>query len=524
MFSLSSCRDSGTEDDAEKLKNKWFTSVISGSPATLDPQTCTGNTAAQVIGNVFRGLYCRTDGGSIIPAMAEECTVSDDGLVYTFKLSENVKWYGKNDFSAECTADDFVFAFERLFNPMLRSENAREYYCIKNAEAIHTGKVKDISMLGVKATGKYELTITLTEPRTDFTEMLSAPPSMPCNREFYERTEGQYGLVGDCVASNGYFYVNRWHYDKWVKDGNFIELKRNGLNAESLDTTARGVTLMINADGYESFLNGTTDLIYTTDPDQIQRLSGRYTSSTYTGGVWGVMFNTRRVFDNSDLRIALGGFVRNEFNDGIYSSAERIVPSDASIGSTLYREAVGDPTRASYSEAELLERGSRAMRGIDDGALSGMKLLIPEGTTLRLSIGSVLQQWQKNFGVYCMISELPYNDYIAAIESGDYDVAMVKLTGCDALSYLFCFSSVSAKNYAGVNSRKLDDILNSVLTSDNDSAAARYCLEAEQFVLDNCWFAPLCFETGYIFCANGVSGVWYDTSCGGMIFGSALKK
>lgn len=498
--------------------------MIAGSPATLDPQTCTGDTAAQIVGNVFRGLYRRTDGGSVVPAMAEECTVSDDGLELTFRLSENVRWYGKDDFSAECTADDFVFAFQRLFNPMLRSEHAAEYYCIKNAKEIHTGMITDMSELGVKAAGKYELKITLTEPRSDIGVLLSAPPSMPCSREFYEQTEGQYGLVGDCIGSNGFFYVSRWHYDKWVKDGNFIELRRNELNAEALDTTARGVTLMINADSCESFLNGITDYLYTSDAEQVFKLSGKYNAYTYNGGVWGVLFNTRGVFESSDLRIALGSCVSSGDDSSIYTSANGIIPQEACIGGIAYREAVGSPTRISYSESEVLERGTRAMRELEDGSLSGMKLMIPEGTSLRQSIGAVIQQWQKNFGIYCTISEMPYSDYMSAVEGGNFDAAMVKLGGNDALSYITGFSAVSPRNYAGVDNRKLDDILNSALTAKSSGSAARYCLEAEQLVMDNCWFAPLCFETGYIFCADGVRGVEYDTSCGGFIFGSALKK
>ena len=104
----------------------------------------------------------------VVPAMAESVSVSDDGLVYKFKLSENVMWYGKDDFSAECTAEDFVFAFRRLVDPAMRSERAPEYYCIKNAKEINTRKITDLTQLGVEATGKYELTITLAEPCADF--------------------------------------------------------------------------------------------------------------------------------------------------------------------------------------------------------------------------------------------------------------------------------------------------------------------------------------------------------------------
>lgn len=520
LFSLSSCGGSSS-DDGKKGLNGWFTSVISGSPATLDPQTCTGDDAEQIVANVFRGLYRHDDGGKVVPAMAESVSVSDDGLVYKFKLSENVKWYGKDDFSAECTAEDFVFAFRRLVDPAMRSERAPEYYCIKNAKEINTRKITDLKQLGVEATGKYELTITLAEPCADFEYLLAAAPAMPCNSEYYELTEGQYGLVGDCIGSNGYFYVSRWHYDKWVRDGNFIELKRNALNAEALGTAPRGVTFMINANGYESFLDGRTDVYCTAVPDEITRLSGRYEVRSCPKSVWGVVFNSRGAFDSTDLRIALGGFVNGVSGD-VYSPADCIVPSDASSGE--YRENAGVPTKSQYSENELIERGTRAVRELGDGALTGMKLLIPEGTALRQGIGTVIQQWQKNFGVYCMIEELPYPDYISALENGNFEAAMVRLGGNDPLTFLSAFSSLSQKNYGGVSSRKLDDILASAHTAKDSKSAAKYLLEAEQLILDSGWFVPFCFETGQIFLASGAGGIVYDPSFGGYIFGNAVKK
>ena len=520
LFSLSSCGGSGSED-GKKGMNGWFTSVIQSSPATLDPQTCTGDVAEQIIANVFRGLYRRDDGGKVVPAMAESVSVSDDGLVYTFGLSENVMWYGKDDFSAECTAEDFVFAFRRLVDPAMRSVRAAEYYCIRNAKEINTGKLTDLTQLGVEATGKYELTITLAEPCSDLASLLAAAPAMPCNSAYYELTEGQYGLVGDCIGSNGYFYVSRWHYDKWVRDGNFIELKRNALNAEALGTAPRGVTFMIGVNGYESFLDGSTDVYCTAAADEITRLSGRYEVRSCPKSVWGIVFNTRGVFESADLRIALGGFA-DGMSGGVYSNADVIVPSDASSGG--YRENAGVPDVTQYTDSELIERGTRAVRELGDGALTGMKLLIPEGTALRQGIGAVIQQWQKNFGVYCLIDEQPYADYISALESGSFEAALVRLGGNDALSFVAPFSSSSQKNWGGVSSRKLDDILASAHNAKDSSSAARYLLEAEQLILDSGWFVPFCFETGQIFLASGVGGIVYDPSFEGYIFGHAVKK
>ena len=526
LFAFTSCDAADKTEDPQAGFNCYFDSVIVGSPATLDPQTCENDCAAEIIANVFLGLYSVSDGGEIVPAMAEECTVSEDGLEWEFKLREGIFWYGKDNFSAECTADDFVFAFQRLMSPELRSVRAKEYCFIKNAEEINTGKIADAGLLGVKAEDRYRLRITLNEPRSDLRAMLAAAPAMPCNREYYELTEGQYGLVGDCVGSNGAFYVSRWHYDKWTKDGNFIELKRNALNADTLNTAPRGVTYNINADGFELFAAGNVQVYRTAAAEEIMKLSGKYEYSTYSASVWGVMFNTDGVFKSSDLRIALGGYVKGGSDSDIYTAADRIVPDGITVGGTDYRSLAGMPDTAVFTEDELKERGSRAMRGVKEGALSGVNIIIPEGTSLKQGVGRFIQEWQHNFGIYCMISELPYDSYLSALSSGNFDIALVRLSGggSGALSYLNCFSSASSSDHARVDSKKLDDILNSAATAGNERSAARYCLEAEQFIIDNGYFIPFCFEKEYVFRAKGVSGVGYDPFAGIYLFGGAVKK
>ena len=44
-----------------------------------------------------------------LPKLAESWSVSDDGLVYTFRLRSNVKWHDGQPF----TAKDVVFSFEK---------------------------------------------------------------------------------------------------------------------------------------------------------------------------------------------------------------------------------------------------------------------------------------------------------------------------------------------------------------------------------------------------------------------------
>ncbi len=65
----------------------------SADPATLDPSLSTGLTEAKIINALFEGLLSADEETlEIIPAQAESWEISQDGKVYTFKISENAYW------------------------------------------------------------------------------------------------------------------------------------------------------------------------------------------------------------------------------------------------------------------------------------------------------------------------------------------------------------------------------------------------------------------------------------------------
>ena len=87
-------------------------------PETLDPHRAEGVTAANVLRDLFEGLVTEAPDGTLIPGAAESWTLSDDGLVYTFKLQGNGRWSNGDP----VTADDFVYGLRRSADPATLSE------------------------------------------------------------------------------------------------------------------------------------------------------------------------------------------------------------------------------------------------------------------------------------------------------------------------------------------------------------------------------------------------------------------
>ena len=63
-----------------------------GDPTSLDPHKVSGDWENRIVGDIFEGLVTEDRGAQPIPGQAESWTVSDDGLVYTFKLRDGISW------------------------------------------------------------------------------------------------------------------------------------------------------------------------------------------------------------------------------------------------------------------------------------------------------------------------------------------------------------------------------------------------------------------------------------------------
>ena len=72
---------------------KHFSYVYAMDPSSLDYSVTSKSSTSDVIANVVDGLLENDKYGNLIPSLAEDWSVSKDGLTYTYKLRKGVKWY-----------------------------------------------------------------------------------------------------------------------------------------------------------------------------------------------------------------------------------------------------------------------------------------------------------------------------------------------------------------------------------------------------------------------------------------------
>ena len=176
-----------------------------GDPTSLDPHKVSGDWENRIVGDIFEGLVTEDRGAEPIPGQAESWTVSDDGLVYTFKMRDGIAWTD----GTPVTAGDFVFAFQRLMNPETAADYAYLQFPINNAEEINKGDIKDIGQLGVRAIDDKTLEITLKQPTPYFISALTHYTAFPVPKHIVE-AKGSDWVKLENIATNGPYKPTEW--------------------------------------------------------------------------------------------------------------------------------------------------------------------------------------------------------------------------------------------------------------------------------------------------------------------------
>ena len=146
---------------------------------------------AETLVHTIDGLMEYDNEDVLQPSLAVEAPeISADGLVYTFKLRNDVVWSDSQGREvAKLTADDFVAGMQHLMDaggglePLLSG-------VIKGATEYVNGDTTDFATVGVKALDEYTVEYTLEKPVPYLMTMLGYSIFFPMSRSYYEFEDG----------------------------------------------------------------------------------------------------------------------------------------------------------------------------------------------------------------------------------------------------------------------------------------------------------------------------------------------
>ncbi len=208
VATLAACGGGNSKKSANKEK-KTYSYVYSTDPQTLNYLISNQSSSTDLTSNAVDGLLENDKYGNLIPSLAEDWTVSKDGLTYTYKLRKGVKWYtsDKEEY-AEVTAQDFVAGLKYA-----ASNKSQALYLvqdsIKGLADFVDGKTKDFSTVGVKALDDYTVQYTLNVPEPYWNSKTTMSILWPANEKFLESKGKDFGNATDpsSILYNGPYFI-----------------------------------------------------------------------------------------------------------------------------------------------------------------------------------------------------------------------------------------------------------------------------------------------------------------------------
>ena len=211
MLFLFSCSQKQEEDRSHMV----FRYNEYGSITSLDPAFSRNLPNIWATTHMFNSLVQLNDDLEIIPDLAEQWTISSDGLVYEFRIREDVFFHQHPAFGKSKTrkvnASDFAFSLKRLLDPQLASPGG---WVLQNVERI-------------EAKNDQLLIITLKQPFPAFLGLLSMRYCSVVPKEIVTKTEGNFRKN---PIGTGPFAFKYWEEDvKLVLRKNPLYFERDDL-------------------------------------------------------------------------------------------------------------------------------------------------------------------------------------------------------------------------------------------------------------------------------------------------------
>ena len=202
---LAACSGSGSSTKGEKT----FSYVYETDPDNLNYLTTGKAATANITSNVIDGLMENDRYGNFVPSMAEDWSVSQDGLTYTYKIRKDAKWYtSEGEEYAAVKAQDFVtglkYAADNKSEALYLVQDS-----IKGLDAYVKGEVKDFSEVGIKAIDDQTVQYTLNKPESFWNSKTTMGVLAPVNEEFLTSKGSDFAKATDpsSILYNGPFLL-----------------------------------------------------------------------------------------------------------------------------------------------------------------------------------------------------------------------------------------------------------------------------------------------------------------------------
>ena len=450
--------ESGSAEDAasgQETGDRYGGSIVVGVQQdidSLDPHKATAAGTKEIIFNIFEGLVKPDENGNLINAVASDYTISEDGLVYTFTLRDNVKFHNGN----VVTAEDVKYSLERVSGLLDGTPLISTLSTIKSVDILDE-KTVQVTVENANTELIYSFVAAIIPAGSGEDETADPIGTGPFSFVSYKPQEGIVLAKNPDYWQEGLPYLDQ------------VEFKI----INSADTA------LLELQG------GTIDFYaYLTD-SQAQALQGSHQVISSPTNMVQALFLNNAVEPLNDVRVRQAisyALDKESINDFVGGGNGTLLSSAMLPTLKEYYVDLNDTygTTANVEKAKELMAEAGYADGFD------MEIAIVSTYEFHMQTGEVIVEQLKEIGINATIKGMENSSWLDEVYNGrQFDATITALT-CDMTpGYLMNrFQTDSSKNFINFQSAEYDEIYAKAQAALDPDEKAGYYKELQKILCD----------------------------------------
>lgn len=475
-----------TEDVKDEISEKSETEETKGGPVeggnltvgiaqdlddNLDPYNTVSAGTREVLFNIYEGLVKPDTDGNLIPAIASDYIISDDGDTYTFTIRDGVKFHnGKT-----VTTDDIVYSIK----------------CAGGLDG-ESKVMKGFDELeSVDAPDEKTVVIKLKKPNTEFLAMLTAAIIPEGNDP-----------TADVIGTGPFTFINR-NPQESIKLEKFDDYWGDKAHVDTVTYKIidSAETLVM------SLKSGALDLVAHLTSAQANELGDEFTLKEGTMNLVQAVYlnNDVEPFNNVKVRQALSYAIDRDMIMKFLADGR-----GASVGSSMY------PNFKKYFKSDLCDYykpdAEKAKQMLSDAGYPDgfeMTVKVPSNYQPHVDTAKVIAQQLGEIGVTVNVKLIDWDTWLNDVYNGrnfEATVVGVDASSMTARAMLERFTSTAGDNFINFNNAEYDETFDKAISTTDEAEQVELYGKLQTILTEqaaNLYIQDLC---DIVALGNGVEG------------------
>ena len=466
--------------------------ILGSDPPTLDPHQTGDVTSSRYILEVFGGLLTIDPDLTIVPDLAQDWTIDQDGMGYVFRLNPEARFHD----GRPVTADDFKWSLERAADPLTEAPAADVFLGdIVGASEKLNGDADFVS--GISVIDNSTLRIDVDAPKPYIISKLTYPTSfvldqanVETGREWVKTPNG-----------TGPFMLSEYDPGVFIRLERFDDYHLGPANLKAVEFNLAGGDGLLMYENDEIHFGGVGLALLESLEDPANPLSEQLHRGPpeFDVSYFGMNFE-EPPFDDVKVRQALNYAIDREtlasvlLND-IVTPAKGILPPGFPAYNPGLEGYAFDPEKARSLLAE-------SKYGSDTSSYPPITLTIPGsfGAPVSPLLEAILLTWEEELGITMDIQQTEWATYLEDLRDRRFQIFGGLGWVADYLdpeNFLDgLFHSGSDNNHTSYRNTQLDAILEKARVEQDQQARFALYNEAEEMIIEEAPWAPLWHSNG----------------------------